>query len=137
MIKYVAGFMFSPDAESVALVRKLKPDWQKDKLNGIGGKIEEGESCLECMCREFQEETGAETGPEDWEKFLTLGGSDWRVVFYRSFRHLDDLTTNEKELIEVHSLDTLDYRQTIPNLKWIIPMALDLQIADASVEEAW
>lgn len=43
---YVAGFLFGPMPRHnyVALIRKNKPDWQKGKLNGIGGKVEAGET---------------------------------------------------------------------------------------------
>jgi hypothetical protein len=34
----VAGFLFRNNDTEVALIRKNKPDWQKGKLNGIGGK---------------------------------------------------------------------------------------------------
>src|SRR4051812_33742321 len=43
--EYVCGFMFNSDAltskkGAVALILKVKPDWQKGKHNGIGGHIE-------------------------------------------------------------------------------------------------
>ena len=38
MTKYVVGFMFSPDKQFVALIRKNRPEWQAGKLNGIAGK---------------------------------------------------------------------------------------------------
>jgi 8-oxo-dGTP diphosphatase len=58
--QYVLGFLFhgAPLARRVALIRKAKPDFQRGKLNGIGGKIEPGESAYEAQIREFKEETG-------------------------------------------------------------------------------
>ena len=44
--EYVAGFLFSRDGSLLALILKNKPDWQKGKLNAIGGKIEDGETPL-------------------------------------------------------------------------------------------
>ena len=40
-IKYVTGFLFSPDKKSVVLINKNRPAFQVGKLNGVGGKIEE------------------------------------------------------------------------------------------------
>ncbi|XPP93699.1 NUDIX domain-containing protein (plasmid) [Photobacterium leiognathi subsp. mandapamensis] len=54
MIKYVTGFMLSPDYKQVALITKNKPSWQTNKLNGIGGKIESGETPSEAMARELR-----------------------------------------------------------------------------------
>src|SRR5258708_364006 len=39
-MNYVCGFMMSYDLMQFLLIRKTHPDWQKGKLNGIGGKIE-------------------------------------------------------------------------------------------------
>jgi hypothetical protein len=40
-MEYVCGFMFANDFTEVALIRKNKPEWQRGKLNGIGGKVEQ------------------------------------------------------------------------------------------------
>jgi 8-oxo-dGTP pyrophosphatase MutT (NUDIX family) len=55
--RYVVGFLFSQDESKVLLVWKNRPAWQNGKLNGIGGKIEAGETPLQAMEREFKEET--------------------------------------------------------------------------------
>jgi 8-oxo-dGTP pyrophosphatase MutT (NUDIX family) len=57
-VEYVLGIMFSENEKKVLVIWKSRPAWQVDKLNGIGGKIEEGETPIEAMHREFREETG-------------------------------------------------------------------------------
>jgi 8-oxo-dGTP diphosphatase len=57
MIRYSAGFLFSKDYKQVLLIKKEKPDWQRGLYNGVGGKVEPGETELNCMIREFEEET--------------------------------------------------------------------------------
>jgi 8-oxo-dGTP diphosphatase len=44
--------------ERVLLVEKNRPAWQRGCLNLLGGKIEEGESELDCAIRELKEESG-------------------------------------------------------------------------------
>lgn len=44
--------------DDVLLVHKNKPDWQKGRLNLVGGKVEEGEDAITCAVRELKEETG-------------------------------------------------------------------------------
>jgi 8-oxo-dGTP pyrophosphatase MutT (NUDIX family) len=56
--RYVLGFVFNRNLGRVLLVLKNRPAWQANKLNGIGGKIEVGETPLQAMEREFREETG-------------------------------------------------------------------------------
>ena len=59
MIKrYVLAFLFDKDKENVLLIRKNRPDFQAGKLNGLGGKIEDGETPLEAVSREVSEESG-------------------------------------------------------------------------------
>jgi 8-oxo-dGTP diphosphatase len=62
--KYVLGFAFDK-SDNVILVRKQKPKWQKGLLNGVGGKIEIGETSSDAMFREFREETGLKYFPKD------------------------------------------------------------------------
>ena len=58
---YTVGFIFDSTLEEVALMEKTHPEWQKGKLNGIGGKVEDGEIVISCMIREAEEETGLKT----------------------------------------------------------------------------
>lgn len=55
--RFVVGFVFSKNPERILLVLKNRPAWQSGKFNGIGGKIENFETPLEAMNREFVEET--------------------------------------------------------------------------------
>lgn len=121
MTAYVAGFLIDPSNETVALIRKGKPEWQRGKLNGIGGKIEPGESAAEAMRREFNEEAGLDL--DNWELFATVQG-DWGAVsFFRSFS-VASPRSMESEPVEVHSLEAVPYGECIPNLSWLIPLAL-------------
>lgn len=65
--KYTLGFIFSNDLERLILVKKSHPEFQKDRLNGIGGKIENGESQFETIRRESIEECGYHS--ETWKYF--------------------------------------------------------------------
>jgi 8-oxo-dGTP diphosphatase len=137
--KYVAGFMFrnSPnvsDERQVALVLKDHPKWQAGKLNAIGGKISGDETPTYAMVREFAEETGSETKPEDWREFCVLGdhgrgAKHWQVHFFVCLEGNGKmLRTAEKEEIAWHSVCHLLLNQQspiIPNLRWLIPLALD------------
>jgi ADP-ribose pyrophosphatase YjhB (NUDIX family) len=56
--KYVCCFLFSHCGKYVYLIRKKRPNWQLGYLNGVGGKVEKGESCETAMIREIYEEAG-------------------------------------------------------------------------------
>lgn len=122
--KYVCGFLFSPDGKKVVLVRKNKPEWQKGLLNGVGGKVEEFDfGPLAAMQREFEEETTVYI--EDWMLFHTIRGDGWEVDFFRAFEQdiYDVSTPEDGEQIDIYS--SLGCPGCIPNLYWLIPMALD------------
>jgi 8-oxo-dGTP diphosphatase len=127
--QYVCGFLLSPDRTRVLLIRKRRPDWQAGKLNGVGGKVEAGETALDAMRREFREE--ADVDVAEWQHVLTLSGEDdggsgrgWAGHFFRAFGNVDAARAITDEQLETHHTATLP-RDTIPNLHWIIPLMLD------------
>lgn len=131
MTNYVAGFLFSPDLYNVVLIEKEKPAWQKGKYNGIGGKIEEGESALEAMIREFQEEAGLKI--ETWHDLAFITGKDYTVQFFYSVsKDWDKAERQEGEdvfNIPVHDIHINVVRdKLIFNLHWLIPLAIDKHI---------
>lgn len=125
MKQYVAGLLFSEDRRFVALVEKNRPEWQAGKLNAIGGKIEDGEAPYQAMRREFEEETGVDR--YDWKAFAILTGKDFVVHFYAAFSDdVNKVRTMEDEDISLYVVrSVLDNPNLIPNLRVLIPLALD------------
>ena len=125
---YVCGFLFSPDRARVLLIRKRRPAWQVGRLNGIGGKIEAGETPAEAIRREFREEAALDVA--DWREVVVLAGADWRGHFFRAFGDVDAARALTDEQLEIHPTGNLP-PDVIPNLKWIIPLLLDEDVARA------
>lgn len=133
MKEYVLGFSFSKDKKEIILIEKQKPDWQKGKLNGIGGKVElTDKNVYDAMVREFKEETGVETTPITWHLFGCMDFTDdimgggakvWLFKLYDDLIY--ECITNETE--EVFRIDTdsvLDFYSCMHNLPILIPLAL-------------
>lgn len=125
--EYVVGFCFSSDNERVVLIRKNKPEWQAGKLNGVGGKVEPGELPIDAMVREFREETGAITTPEDWRYFARLHGDYFTLSCYSCFDDavLENTRTIEEERVVVYPINQLPFLATVSNLLWLIHICLD------------
>lgn len=144
MIKdYVLGFVFDLREKQVLLIQKLKPDWQKGFLNGIGGKVEfdKDATLADAMSREFMEEATANIAPNAWTHFCTMIGKncpdgDWKVYCYyfvlSSLKQVtkQDIKRGENELIlwvplsKIKSVEG-DESRLLGNIPWLVSMSLD------------
>ena len=80
----MAGFLFSAGREQVVLVEMINPEWQRGKLNCVGGKIEAfDDSPTAAMIREFREEAGLLVN--EWEEFCLVKNRGNLTHFFRSF----------------------------------------------------
>jgi ADP-ribose pyrophosphatase YjhB (NUDIX family) len=127
---YVLGFMFNDELSKVALIRETEPDWQRGRLNGVVGSIEDfdGEMHI-AMVREFKEETGFETKTSDWKCFLSMSDQDynWSVYCFATKGDLSQLVSMEEEKIEIVNISdlTLVRKDLVENLTWIVGAAID------------
>jgi 8-oxo-dGTP diphosphatase len=127
--QYVVGFLFKEIEvkfffmtvmENVALIEKNRPAWQKGKYNGIGGHIEKGETPAQAMKREFFEEAGVSI--DSWEQYCTVYYTDAIIHFFRAFGNYE-IETKTDERVFWKPIDKLG-DNIIPNLHWLIPLAL-------------
>jgi 8-oxo-dGTP diphosphatase len=119
--EFVAGFLLGGSPyNTVALVRKERPEWQRGRLNGIGGHIESGESPAEAMRREFFEEAGLDI--DTWEHFATVEGDWGRVYFFRAWGEPQHAKTCTDEEIVLESSFHVP-SSVVPNLQFLLPLA--------------
>ena len=129
MQQYSLGFAFTIDGTKVALIRKNRPEWQVGKLNGIGGKLEPTDINIDhCMSREFKEETGFDTNPEDWDHFahIYFPNTESSIDCYRIF--MNDLEASIKsttdEQVIICKISELRLQQLLENVELLIHLAL-------------
>lgn len=126
-LEYVLALLFTADGREIVLVRKTRPAWQAGRVNALGGKIHDGEALRDAARREVLEEAGVDvTG---WEELLVWHDPEYRLRVVRAFddaaRHARTAEDQEVFLAHVGTLP-LD---VIDNLRWIIPLALDRDVA--------
>ena len=121
MKHYVLGLIFNEAKTQILLVDKLRPDWMKDRVNGIGGKIDDGETPFDAIHRESKEETSYDFDFKHTITFVCPGGT----VFVYIAVCFGDITYKqiEDERLAVWELYNLP-NNMISNLKWIIPLSL-------------
>jgi len=128
---YSVGFLFDTEFKRVALIKKERPNWQKGYLNGVGGKIEEGETALDCIIRETEEEFGILV--ENWNQFVTLvyktEAEDIKVAVFRAvvadevLNNITNMTDEQPFVVPVMDIHT-GAVDAINNLNWLIPFAI-------------
>ena len=124
--EYAVGFLFSSDRRRVLLIEKTHPRWQAGKLNGVGGRVEEGESACAAMVREMEEEADLLFAESDFSLFLILESDACRVHFFQAVGVPEEAfqPRGSDEPLRVVEVDCLP-SNTLPTLRWAIPLSLD------------
>lgn len=131
MKQYVLGFLFHT-AGYVVLIEKFRPNWQYGKLNGVGGKIEERETPLQAMQREFREEAGLDI--DTWKQQVIMKSVDWEVfVFSAETDNIWGVSTQTDEPIRIVHTKYLPLN-TIVNLNWLIPLCQDKELPSQIIQ---
>lgn len=126
-IDYVLALLFTADAREVVLVRKTRPAWQAGRVNALGGKLHDRESVLDAARREVREEAGVDV--DGWEEFLVWDDPEYRLGAVRAFDDAARLArTAEDQEVFLATVGALP-SNVIDNLRWIIPLALDRDVA--------
>jgi 8-oxo-dGTP diphosphatase len=126
MINYVVGFLFNDEQDKVVLIHKRHgPKCVITRWNGVGGKVEDDESPLQAIVREFEEETGVVTSIGQWDHFCTLlsGVAVVRFYYMMDSEKLARVRTTTDEEVRIFDIDELP--QVMENLKWMIPYLVD------------
>lgn len=141
MTDYTLGFCFDEDGDNVALIRKVRPAWQANLWNGIGGHVEPNESAVEAQSREFLEETGVTIVPLDWQKFGLMWGPHFQVHMFVAYTEkVWEVDTKTDEKVEVFTFgpemcdDCTSGVKLLPNLRWLIPLAADFKRSPSYTE---
>ena len=112
----VTNFLHCGD-DYLFIKRHTRHSVMPGQVNGIGGKVDDGEDYITTAIRETEEETGYKISEEDIKfngliKFVNKGGSDWFTCFYKiAVPHTDIPIGNkveEGELVWFHKDEILN-----------------------------
>ncbi|MDA3969938.1 MAG: 8-oxo-dGTP diphosphatase [Desulfobulbaceae bacterium] len=127
------GFILSPDQEQVLLIHRQgrKNDHHVGKFNGLGGKMEPGESVSQCMEREIHEEAGIRCtamslrGTINWTDFGPQG-EDWLgfIFLVHTFSGTPNRVNAEGKL-EWHTIKELGGLPMWPGDRHFLPLIFD------------
>ncbi|PIR85729.1 hypothetical protein COU14_02770 [Candidatus Kaiserbacteria bacterium CG10_big_fil_rev_8_21_14_0_10_44_10] len=131
---FTVGLIFDSTLSEVVLMEKTHPEWQKGKLNGIGGKVEEGESVMECIVREVKEEAGVSSQSNDWIHFATLFEGVSKIEFFalKYTGNKSEIKTLTDEKVSWYPVNNLP-QNLVAGIGWLVPLALE-KLSGASLE---
>lgn len=124
------AFIFSPDLSQVLLIRKNKPPKHAGLLNGLGGKCEAGESHLECVVREVEEECGLKISQQKWLSMGELTWENWQVTLWTTVFDAKLPTQFPEESVDWYPSSPVP-EKVLTNLNWLIPLAVDIHLQKA------
>jgi 8-oxo-dGTP diphosphatase len=127
MNRAVVGFL-GDEKGRVLMLQKAKPDWQRGKWNGVGGKADPDDINIHhTMEREWNEEVGIDVGVE-WDLYAVWSNRHIEIFFFRAT--VPDLDAFEfpafndvGEKLEVFERDGVTRIPTLPNINWLLPLA--------------
>lgn len=145
---YTLGFVVFKNTKTILLIEKLKPEFQKGYLNGLGGKMEEaqiqtavkGETITECIIREVAEESGLLTSPSEWNYFCSMRCTknstdketkawivDCFINIIEDSNRMHEIINKEEEklaLLQLDQINTLNHK-LLGNISWLVGMGID------------
>lgn len=124
--EYVVCYVLDPEKQSVVLIHKQRgPAAVIGQWNGLGGKIEVGETQEQTASREVQEESGLRIQTTDWEHLGTLKGPSYTLHFLWAISpDMHEAFTNETEPVAFVNINTLP-EPIMNNVKWMLPLICD------------
>jgi 8-oxo-dGTP diphosphatase len=126
---YVLALLFTTDGARIALMRRTRPAWQAGRINALGGKLRPRESVCAGASREVREEAGVEIPAAAWEEMLIWDDPMYRLHVVRAFHDSAKAvrTMEDQEVFLAQSAQLPAH--VIDNLRWLVPLALDRDVA--------
>lgn len=134
-ITYVCGFVFDKEISNLILVRKLRPMYQRGKLNGIIDVMTDDDpDPISAMERVAFEKLGVpvplwfQFNVERFEDAVTIhyfiALNDEAVQKVESLGEPDPKVHNAAEPVQVYKLSQVPYMEAVPSLQYLIAMAV-------------
>lgn len=126
----LATLCYVKDSDKTLMLHRVKKeqDMHKGLWNGLGGKLEAGETPEECAVREVKEECGLDVSNPSYAGLLTFPGNKdggtWYVFVFRMDTWEGELIESPEGNLEWVDDDKLLDLPLMPNDKYFLPHVL-------------
>jgi 8-oxo-dGTP diphosphatase len=124
-IESTLAFVFAHDLNQVLLIEKQKPIQHKGMLNGLGGKLEKGETHIECVVREVEEEAGVHIPQSQWKAVGEMSWQTWQVSMWCTVLEKGQEKATFGENLQWCAVKSLP-KNCLTNLQWLVPLCVDI-----------
>lgn len=107
LTQYAMGFVVSPDGSQVALLRKERPAHLVGLWMGPAGHVEDGETPLQAIRREFLEEAGVDVPDWTFVKVLEKPERPCDLHLFFARHDLSGVRTMTDEEVRVFEIDAI------------------------------
>jgi ADP-ribose pyrophosphatase YjhB (NUDIX family) len=140
--QFVQQYVFSDDLERVALIIKLKgPDYLIGRINGQGGKVEDGELLVRAATRETKEESDLTVREGDWHLVDRIERADAVMTVFAAVADLSAAKTMECEpviILRVSDLRLINERNPAAITSDVMPLiAKSIEILTADFRKEY
>ncbi|HLU23871.1 MAG TPA: 8-oxo-dGTP diphosphatase [Bacillaceae bacterium] len=126
MYKYTICFIRQGD--NILLLNRENPEWM-GIWNGVGGKIDAGETPLQCILREVEEETGIVLDTAEYKGIVSWisGGMYVFVAELPDEFHFATPVKTDEGILDWKKIDWIlhPHNQGMANLKYFLPAILN------------
>jgi 8-oxo-dGTP diphosphatase len=124
---FVLALLYTSDRRRIVLMSRTRPAWQAGRVNALGGRLMGGETAVEAARREVREEAGVDVAV--WNEVLEWDDAEYRLhVMSAVSDRAEEARTMEDQEVFLGSVEALP-ANVIDNLRWLVPLALDQEVA--------
>lgn len=121
MKRYSLGFIQSLDGSRVLLMQKNRPVFLAGLYNGVGGHIEEGETPVQAMTRECDEEADLRIPQEAWNSLGVITDNEhYEVHVFGAKADITKALARTDEPLQIFDMKDVHQLKLAPSAKEVL-----------------
>ena len=121
MTKYSLAFIQSLDSSRILLIQKNRPAFLAGLYNGVGGHIEDGETPLDAVMRECDEEADLKIPASEWNSLGVISDNEhFEVHVFGAKWDISKALARTDEPLQIFDMSEVHHIPLAPSAKEIL-----------------